>query len=233
VLRKYDIDNVTSASDAWWQNDETFVLLLEEAVSGEALGAVRLQRWGNRVPLPIESALASVDRTVHAWVESFAPRGVGELCGLWSSPRLKGFGMGAVLTRMGLSLATTLETRTVLGLCDTRNVMQNLGYGFERDETLALGGRFEYPRPGLFAHVLRLADAERLDVATRSNRLAIEAYRRSPVGHEVLESNGRRLVLERDLGLTRERMAESRRVPSLAASASGRMARFGFGSGAA
>jgi hypothetical protein len=230
VLRRYDIGNVTSAKDAWWQNGETFALLLEEAASGEPLGAVRLQRWGNGIPLPIESALAGVDPGVSAWVERFAGDGVGELCGLWCSPCLRGFGLGAVLTRMGLSLATKLETRTVLGLCDTRSVMQNVGYGFERDDTVAMGGRFEYPRPGLFAHVLRVTDAARLEGATRSNRLAIEAYRRSPVGHEVLETDGRRLVLERHLALTPERAAALRRTPGPSPSLP---AHFGFGSGAA
>ena len=200
VLRRYDIGNITSAKDGWWKNEETFALLLEDAQTGDPLGAVRLQRFGNRFPLPLESALTNVERSVHAWVASFAEDGVGELCGLWCSPLLKGFGMGAVLTRMGLAVATELRARTVLGLCDTRNVMQNLGYGFARDVSLA-GGTFEYPRPGLFAHVLRVADAERLEGATRSNRMAIEAYRRSPIGHEVIEAGERKLVLERDLSL--------------------------------
>jgi hypothetical protein len=203
VLRSYDIGNITSASDEWWKNEQTFVLLLEETETGEPLGAVRLQRWDNRVPLPIESALAKVDCSVHSWVASFAGDGVGELCGLWCSPRLKGFGIGAALTKMGLSLATELGTRTIVGLCDTRNVSQNTSYGFACDASLA-GGSFEYPRPGLFAHVLRVGDAQGLDAATPENRRVIEAYRRSPVGRELIEADGRSLVLERDLAISSE-----------------------------
>jgi hypothetical protein len=33
---------------------------------------------------------------------------------------VKGLSLGAVLTRMGLSIATQLRTQTILGLCDTR-----------------------------------------------------------------------------------------------------------------
>lgn len=199
VLQRYDIGNVTSAKDGWWRNEQTYVVLLEETQTGEPLGAVRLQRWGNGVPLPIESALAGVDRYVHAWVASFANAGVGELCGLWCSPRLKGFGIGGVLTKMGLSLGPELKTRTILGLCDTRNVATNVGFGFARDASLAAGGAFEYPRPGLVAHVLRVPDSRRLEGATASHRGDVESYRRSPVGVEILEAGGQYVELERDL----------------------------------
>jgi len=199
VLQRYDIGNITSAKDGWWRNDQTYVVSLEETKTGEPLGGVRLQRWGNGVPLPIESALAGVDRYVHAWVASFANAGVGELCGLWCSPRLKGFGIGGLLTKMGLSLGPELKTRTILGLCDTRNVATNVGFGFARDPSLATEGSFEYPRPGLVAHVLRVSDSRRLEGAVASHRADVESYRRSPVGVEILEAGGQYVELERDL----------------------------------
>jgi hypothetical protein len=202
VLRRYDIGNITSAKDGWWKNEQTYVILLEETATSEPLGAVRLQRWGNGVPLPIESAMAGIDRYVHSWVASFASSGVGELCGLWCSPRLKGFGLGGILTKMGLSLAPELKTRTVLGLCDTRNVSTNLGFGFARDASLASEGSFEYPKPGLYAHVLRVPDSRRLEGAMASHRIAVESYRRSPVGSEILEAGGQYVELERDLRVT-------------------------------
>jgi hypothetical protein len=212
VLQRYDIGNVTSAKDGWWRNEQTYVVLLEETTTGEPLGAVRLQRWGNGVPLPIESALASVDSYVHAWVASFANAGVGELCGLWCSPRLKGFGVGAVLTKMGLSLGPELKTRTILGLCDTRHVATNVGFGFAREPSLATGGSFEYPRPGLMAHVLRVPDSRRLEGAAVSHRGDIESYRRSPVGVEILESSGQYVELERDLRIGSLEAPAQRRV---------------------
>src|SRR5688500_839013 len=104
VLALHGLGNITSAKQGWWTNRNTFALLLEDRESGEPLGGVRLQRWGNGQALPIESAMAPVDRQVHAWVACFAHRGVGELCGLWCSPKLQGFHLGAVLTRMGLAL---------------------------------------------------------------------------------------------------------------------------------
>ena len=202
VLRRYDIGNITSAKDGWWTNEQTYVVLLEETETSEPLGAVRLQRWGNGQPLPIETAMASVDRYVHSWVASFSSSGVGELCGLWCSPRLKGFGIGGILTKMGLSLAPELKTRTVLGLCDTRNVATNVGFGFARDASLATEGAFEYPRPGLLAHVLRVPDSRRLECAMASHRIAVQSYRRSPVGREILEAGGQYVELERDLRVT-------------------------------
>jgi hypothetical protein len=201
VLRMYDIGNITSAKQGWWENDLTSVLLLEDAETRDPLGAVRLQRWGNGALLPIEHAMASVDTRVHDWVAGFSDEGVAELCGLWCSPRLKGYALGAVLTRMGLSVATQVGTRTVLGLCDTRAVATNEKLGFERDVELASAGSFEYPRPGLNAHVLRVSDSVRLDAAAADERLAIEEYREEPVGTELVRGKDGWLELERDLRL--------------------------------
>lgn len=201
VLRMYDIGNITSAKQGWWENELTSVLLMEDATTNEPLGAVRLQRWGNGVPLPIEKAMAGIDARVHDWVEGFGDEGVGELCGLWCSPRLKGYSLGAMLTRMGLSIATQLRTRTILGLCDTRNVAANERVGFARDPELASEGTFEYPRPGLNAHVLRVADSLWLDDATHEDFLMIDEYRYEPVGSELVEGKEGCLEIERDLRL--------------------------------
>ena len=201
VLRKYDIGNITSAKSGWWHNGNTYVLLVQDAVTQEHLGGIRMQRWGNGLPLPIESALGSVDSRVHAWIASFASMGVGELCGLWCSPKLKGFGLGRVFTRMGLSLAAQLELDTILGLCNRSNVAANVALGFVPDAALACGGMFEYPRPGVLTQVLRLRGAQRLMGATVDNRAAINAYREAPVGQETVANGDRCLQIERDLRL--------------------------------
>jgi hypothetical protein len=199
VLHRYAIANVTSAQPGWWTNDHTYALLLEDRDSSEPLGGVRLQRWGNGVPLPLEAALQRIDPRVHARIAGLAARGVGELCGLWCSPKIRGWGLGSLLTCMGLSLAGRVDVDTVFGLCDTRNVAANLRLGFRVDQVLASAGMFEYPRPGLVAHVLRLDDARGLTGASAEARLVIRRYRESPVGLDIFATAPRRLDLTRDL----------------------------------
>jgi hypothetical protein len=75
--------------------------------------------------------------------------------------------------------------------------------GFERDATLASSGRFEYPRPGLVAHVLRIDDADRLASASPAARAAVQAYRDRPVGEETICVGARGVVLAWDLRLPR------------------------------
>lgn len=202
VLRWYGIANITSARQPWWGNGQTFALLLEEHETGEPMGGVRLQRWGNGVPLPIEGALEGIDGRARDWVAALGVGGVGELCGLWCSRKLRGLGLGARLTSMGLALARQARTHTVLGVCDTRNVATNLRLGFRRDRTLASEGAFEYPRPGLFAHVLRMDGAcGDLSGCSPEARSTISHYRDDPVGSETITAGGRRLILTRDLRL--------------------------------
>lgn len=201
VLALHGLGKVTSAQNAWWQNPNTFALLLEDAKTGEPLGGVRLQRWGNGQALPLERALTPVDPQVHAWVACFAARGVGELCGLWCQPELRGFRLGLVLTRMGLALAAQLRTHTLFALCDSAKAAQNCALGFSRDCTLAEHGTFEYPRPGLRAQVLKLTNTWRLSEATLENRAAISTYRDEPLGSERLRQGNQWIELARDLRL--------------------------------
>jgi hypothetical protein len=201
ALRRRGIAHITSARQLWWHNSNTWAVLLEDAATGEPLGGVRLQRWGNGTALPIEEALSSVDPRVHAWVASFSEHGVGELCGLWCSPKLEGFGLGSFLTRMGLALASQVDTTTILGVCDARHLDQNVSLGFKHDTTLASRGTFEYPLPGLCAHLLRLPDANQLQGATLQARASINAYRDVPIGAQVLTRSGRSLQLAHDLRL--------------------------------
>lgn len=217
VLEEYGIAGISSAKEGWWENARTTALLLEDAETAEPMGAVRVQRWGGGKPLPVELALAMIDPYVHAWVAGYSSGGVGELCGLWCSPRLKGSGMGAVLTRMGISIAPELRVKTILGVCDTRNVAKNTSLGFVHDTSLAGGGIFEYPRPGLFAHVLRIPDARRLERMAAEHRLAIDEYRRYPVGSELVASASGPIELERDLRTSTVPSAHSRPFASLSA----------------
>jgi ribosomal protein S18 acetylase RimI-like enzyme len=201
VLRGYGISNITSAKQDWWANPDVYALLLVDSDTGEPLGGVRLQRWGNGVPLPLECALSQVDARVHAWVARFATKGIGELCGLWRSPAVRGLGLGAHLTCMGIALASQANTRTLVGLCDTRSVPENARLGLRVDRELASEGRFEYPRPGLFAHLLRLDDALHLPGVSPGPRSLICSYRARPAAREITDTGRGRIELHRDLRL--------------------------------
>lgn len=186
---------------ARWADQDTCAVLLEDEDSGEPLGGVRLQRWSACRALPLERALAGVDARARDWIAGFAPFGVGELCELWYSPELHGFRLGARLACMGIALATAARTSTLLGLCDTRNVEENLRLGFRLDLNLASNGRFEHPRPGLVAHVLRIEDAYGLPAAPPKIRAVINEYRTYPSGQEVIGAGERSLELRRELEL--------------------------------
>lgn len=59
-----------------------------------------------------------------------------------------------VLMRMGLSLASQVDAKTIVGICDGRLLPQNLSLGYLHDPSLASQGTFDYPKPGTACYVL-------------------------------------------------------------------------------
>jgi hypothetical protein len=159
VLECFDIGGVTSSGGDWSLDPNVLVTLVEDARSCEALAGIRLERAGRARPLPIERALADIEPEARLISSSAVPGGVAELCALWSSRRLRGAGMGPLLTRIGFALAVQRGIGKLFGVCDTRSLETNLGLGFEIERGWADRGRFRYPRPDLTAYVLS-ADLE-------------------------------------------------------------------------
>jgi hypothetical protein len=154
VLTGFDLANVTSLTRDWTSDANIVVVLLEDESDASPLGGIRLERLTPDQPLPIERALSRLDRRVHELVQS-ADGPVAELCGLWSSPRLRGTGMGKLLTRMGVYVAATRGIETLFGICDERSLPANFEIGFVVEHRLAQRGAFRYPRPDLTAYALR------------------------------------------------------------------------------
>ena len=95
VLTSIGVTKVTSSKNEWTNNPAAFVLVVESMDGKRIYGGARVHVAGGSEPLPIEQATGSMDPLIYNLVWDYAQHvGTGELCGLWNSREIAGYGIG-------------------------------------------------------------------------------------------------------------------------------------------
>jgi hypothetical protein len=201
VLKIYGITMITSAKAAWFDDPNTYVILVESENGEKQYGGARIQVASGEYKLPIEDALGRHDKGVYDYVRELLPHGTGELCGLWNSREVAGLGIGSIyLGRVGVALAHLLGLETLYALCAPATVKNCMNVGFLVDERLGDQGTFYYPKEGLVATAVLLHDLGPLSTANNEEREIILDLRHNPIQKKI-EKSPRESMLEIDYNL--------------------------------
>jgi hypothetical protein len=201
VLRIYGITMITSAKVKWFDDPNTYVILVGSENGDKLYGGARVQVASDEYPLPIEDALTKFDPNIHRLVKDLRPKGTAELCGLWNSREVAGLGVGSIyLGRVGVALGTQLNISTLYALCAPATVKNCLRVGFLVDEKLGDQGTFYYPKEGLVATAVLLHDVAALSTAEPEEREKIFDLRQTPVQQKLdLSPRGQEIGIDYDL----------------------------------
>lgn len=206
VLKIYGITMITSARAVWFEDPDTYVIVVGSENGEKMFGGARIQVAGGNFALPIEDALTKFDPEIHKYVKDLAPKGTGELCGLWNSREVAGLGVGSIyLGRVGVALAMQLKLETLYALCAPATVKNCMRVGFLVDERLGDKGAFYYPREGLVATAVLLNDVGKLSTAEATERENIFELRYKPIQNKI-EFSPREQELEIDYNLIIENL---------------------------
>ena len=206
VLRIYGITMITSAKVKWFDDPDTYVILVESENGDKLYGGARIQVAAGTYPLPIEDALTKFDPIVHTLVKELTPGGTGELCGLWNSREVAGLGIGSIyLGRVGVAIAEQLKLSTLYALCAPATVKNCLRVGFLVEERLGDKGTFYYPKEGLVATSVLLNDVSTLSTADPEEREKIMELRQQPIQTKT-EPSAKEKVLEVSYNLVIENL---------------------------
>lgn len=201
VLKIYGITMITSAKVEWFEDKDTYVILVESENGEKIYGGARIQVAGGKYQLPIETALTKFDNSIHKIVDDLRPSGTGELCGLWNSREVAGYGIGSIyLGRVGVALATQLNINTLFALCAPATVKNCMNVGFLVHEQLGDKGTFYYPKEGLVATAVLLSDTFELSTADPGEREKILQLRENPV-HTAIDMGPKEREIEIDYNL--------------------------------
>lgn len=190
VLTDFGIINITSNNLAWIDNPNMYCVVAEDPVTRELYGGIRVQVAEGIRPLPVEDAIGKMDPDIYKKVRFYAINGgVGELCGLWVSNRLKGIGMAPYLVRAAVASANQLHFQTMIGICAGYSLNMFKNVGFVIDYSLGEHGNFPYPDERYIAHVVGILNAITLETANAYDKARMVDLRYNPVQQKVEVTN--------------------------------------------
>jgi hypothetical protein len=200
VLLDYNVMKITSYNKSWTKNPSAYVLTAENMSTGEMLGGIRVEVAKGLFPLPIESAIGSMDPRIYDMVKYYAVNGgVGELCGLWNSKGVKGVGISFFLTRAAISLVNQLRFKTMVGICAEYTLKMFTDVGFEVNKSLGNNGEFPYPDERYITRSLGILNAETLETATPYDKERMLGLRNNPVQTREEEGSRGKVTVVYDL----------------------------------
>lgn len=202
VLEIFGITMITSNKALWTSHKNTYVILVESKEDGRPLGGARLQISDDELLLPIEDAVGIVDEKIFEIVKEYKAFPTAELCGLWNSREVAGYGIGsAFLTRAIIVLAKRLKIKTLFALCAPATVNMGAKAGFIIEKSLGKDGFFNYPKLDLIATAMIIKDLNDIQNATEANLSFIQDFRLNPIQNKVEKGVKGEILIEYDLSL--------------------------------
>jgi len=174
VLTNIGVTKVTSSKHEWIKNPAAFVIIVESMDGTKIYGGARIHVAGGSEPLPIEQATAAMDSAVIDLVWKYAQHGTGEICGLWNSREIAGYGIGSIfLTRAAVAIVTQIGLTSLFALCAPYTVAMAESVGYRKETSIGNDGTFYYPKMDLLATTMLHDNIGTLVNAQEEERSAI------------------------------------------------------------
>lgn len=178
VLANIGVTKVTSSKNHWIHNPAAFVMVVESMDSKQVFGGARVHVAGGSELLPIEEATSAIDSKVFKLVWDFAQNGTGEVCGLWNSREIAGYGIGSIfLVRTAIAISTQIGLQSLFALCAPYTIAPAQAVGMEIEKSIGNEGTFYYPKLDLVATAMLLKDVPVLSKAAQEDKNAIMKIR--------------------------------------------------------
>ena len=181
VLANHGFKKLVSSNDDWINSRDTYVIIVTSPSGHKIYGGARMEIKKPQVRLPLEKAIDKHDPKVNEIIEGFEPEGCAELCALWNSVEVAGFGIGSKLViRCAITLCEQLNVSHLLALSSppTRRWMK--GFGFSTITEIGDDGGFPYPNEKLVATVAHYVSPNNLEKMDPDFRTEIEDLRINP-----------------------------------------------------
>lgn len=178
VLTSIGVTKVSYSKNEWVNNPGAFVMVVESLDGQRVFGGARVHVAGGSEPLPIEAATGAMDPGIFDLVWKYAQHGTGELCGLWNSREIAGYGIGSIfLIRTSAAIAYQIGLQSMFALCAPYTIPPGQAVGMEIETSIGHSGTFYYPKLDLVATTMIVKDIPTLSKAHEEDKAAIMKIR--------------------------------------------------------
>lgn len=172
---------LTSSTEEWMFDPGTHVIIIESVDRKITYGGSRLQLFGSKLELPIQSAVGEDVPDLNEFLKS-RKGPVAELCGLWNSVAVAGLGIGSVYSiRSAIALGGLLGYGEMIALCSAFTYRISHKYGFRLVETLGEGGKIFYAGANQYAHITHQPNIIEMTDSDEIERIKINEIRSNPI----------------------------------------------------
>jgi hypothetical protein len=200
VLTNIGVTKVSYSKNEWVKNPGAFVMVVESLDGKRVFGGARVHVSGGSEPLPIETATCAIDSNIYNLVWKYAQYGTGELCGLWNSREIAGYGVGSIfLIRAAVAIAYQIGLQSLFALCAPYTVKPVEAVGMELETSIGNKGTFYYPKLDLIATTMLLKDVPTLSKAHQEDKDAILRVRESWNTIRVEELRGKKITIHYEM----------------------------------
>jgi hypothetical protein len=143
-----------------------------------------------------------MDPGIFELVSRFSKQGAGEICGLWNSHELAGYGIGTpLLIRTLIAISSQIGLQSLFALCAPYTVKPVVNCGMVLLDSIGNNGTFYYPKLDLIATAMILKDVSDLSLATEEDKFAIMQMRANPDSLTIHELKKKEITIDFELGI--------------------------------
>lgn len=181
VLSNHGIKKVASSSTDWIENPNVYVILASSPGGQKIYGGARIHIFTEQTPLPLQKPFGKHDPRIHEIVAQFATEGCAELCALWNSVEVAGFGIGSkLIIKCAVSMTESLNVKHLLALSSPVTRRWIPDFGFYTIEEIGDQGGIPYPTEKLIATVAHFINPDRFANMSETMSNEVMALRNNP-----------------------------------------------------
>ena len=179
VLDEIGVYTALGLDYSWCTDPRSVVVIAEHADMG-VVGGVRLQTAVPGAALSMERMLQGLDPGIRSSLSLLEPLGNAEICGLWNAQAFAGRGIPVLLTAAAISIAPTLNLRSIVSISASYSMDYLISCGFKPMRNLGVEGSFNFPVPGIESYAMLNTDLCAMQEARPEHRQRILSLRAVP-----------------------------------------------------
>ncbi|WP_027002699.1 hypothetical protein [Hugenholtzia roseola] len=180
VLKEFGVNGISSIKNKWWENPTSYMLVIEDAETGELGAGMRLDVVDPSHPIPLEEALKQLSPDIVPRVHKYNHI-LGEACGAWVKKEFSERGLPKLLMRSLIAFSVKVRVQVIVALANQYTKRMTEELGFTSIPNLGSNAAFCYPDTRYLSTAVEIEDTLHLPTLPATERELVNQLRKQPL----------------------------------------------------